>query len=118
MVDAPGPPGEISAQHETRHAPPDSRDRAVAGVANYREHTLHLRRRLRTALCTLSEPDRELLLLVAWEGLTSAEAAEVLGISKVATRSRLHRARHRALQALHADHDRSALTTPATREES
>ena len=24
------------------------------------------RRRLRTALCTLSEPDRELLLLVAW----------------------------------------------------
>ena len=76
------------------------------------------RRRLRAALCTLSEPDRELLLLVAWEGLTSAEAAEVLGISKVAARSRLHRARHRALQALHADHDLSALTTPATREES
>ena len=48
----------------------------------------------------LSEPDRELLLLVAWEGLTSAEAAEALGISKVAARSRLHRARHRALQAL------------------
>lgn len=60
------------------------------------------RRRLRAALGTLSEADRELLLLVAWEGLSTAEAAAVLGISKVAARSRLHRARHRALQALRA----------------
>jgi len=75
------------------------------------------RRRLRIALCSLSEPDRELLLLVAWEGLTSAEAAEVLGISKVAARSRLHRARRRALHALHGNDGLSAVTTPATREE-
>jgi RNA polymerase sigma-70 factor (ECF subfamily) len=60
------------------------------------------RRRLRAALGTLSEADRELLLLVAWEGLTSTEAAAALGISKVAARSRLHRARHRALAALSA----------------
>jgi RNA polymerase sigma-70 factor (ECF subfamily) len=60
------------------------------------------RRRLRAALGTLSEADRELLLLVGWEGLTSTEAAAVLGISKVAARSRLHRARHRALKALGA----------------
>jgi RNA polymerase sigma-70 factor (ECF subfamily) len=75
------------------------------------------RRRLRIALCALSEPDRELLLLVAWEGLTSAEAAEALGISKVAARSRLHRARHRALAALDGNDGLPALTTPATREE-
>jgi len=75
------------------------------------------RRQLRVALCSLSEPDRELLLLVAWEGLTSAEAAEVLGVSKVAARSRLHRARHRALQALHGNDGLSAVTTPASREE-
>jgi RNA polymerase sigma factor (sigma-70 family) len=58
------------------------------------------RGQLRSALNVLSQRDRELLLLVAWEGLTPAEAAEVLGIGKVAARSRLHRARRRALQAL------------------
>jgi RNA polymerase sigma factor (sigma-70 family) len=75
------------------------------------------RRRLRNALCTLSDSDRDLLLLVAWEGLTSAEAAAVLGISKVAARSRLHRARHRALQAMQGNADLSVLTTQATRGE-
>lgn len=58
------------------------------------------RGQLRSALTVLSERDRELLLLVAWEGLTPAEAAEVLGIGKVAARSRLHRARRRALEVL------------------
>jgi RNA polymerase sigma-70 factor (ECF subfamily) len=67
------------------------------------------RGQLRSALNVLSQRDRELLLLVAWEGLTPAEAAEVLGIGKVAARSRLHRARRRALQAL----DRSGPDRPA-----
>jgi RNA polymerase sigma factor (sigma-70 family) len=68
-----------------------------------------MRGQLRSALNVLSERDRELLLLVAWEGLTPAEAAGVLGIGKVAARSRLHRARRRALQAL----GRSAPDRPA-----
>jgi RNA polymerase sigma factor (sigma-70 family) len=55
--------------------------------------------RLRTALDGLADSDRELLLLVAWEGLTPAEAATALGISQVAARSRLHRARKRAMKA-------------------
>ncbi|HEY2312252.1 MAG TPA: sigma factor-like helix-turn-helix DNA-binding protein [Streptosporangiaceae bacterium] len=54
---------------------------------------------------------------MAWEGLTSAEAASVLGISNVAARSRLHRARHRALQALHGNGGLPVLTTRATRGE-
>jgi RNA polymerase sigma factor (sigma-70 family) len=58
------------------------------------------REQLRSALTVLSERDRELLLLVAWEGLTPAEAADFLGIGQVAARSRLHRARRRAAQAL------------------
>jgi RNA polymerase sigma-70 factor (ECF subfamily) len=45
----------------------------------------------------LSDDDRELLLLVSWEGLSPSEAAKVLGISALATRSRLHRARRRLL---------------------
>jgi RNA polymerase sigma factor (sigma-70 family) len=58
------------------------------------------RGRLRAALDGLAAADRELLLLVAWEGLAPAEAAAALGISPVAARSRLHRARKRAMKAL------------------
>jgi RNA polymerase sigma-70 factor, ECF subfamily len=58
------------------------------------------RGRLRAALSDLSDSDRELLLLVAWEGLTPAEAAAALDISQTVARSRLHRARTRAMRAL------------------
>ena len=54
------------------------------------------------ALATLPEPDRELLLLVAWEGLTVAGAARVLGCSPGAARVRLHRARGRLARELTA----------------
>jgi RNA polymerase sigma-70 factor (ECF subfamily) len=52
------------------------------------------------ALARLSEGDRELLRLVAWEGLSHAEIAAVLGISVNAVAIRLHRARSRFEQAL------------------
>jgi RNA polymerase sigma factor (sigma-70 family) len=55
---------------------------------------------LRAALSVLSPAERDLLLLVAWEELSPREAAQALGISQVAARSRLHRARQRALRAL------------------
>jgi RNA polymerase sigma factor (sigma-70 family) len=58
------------------------------------------RGRLRAALSGLSDSDRELLLLMAWEGLTPTEAAAALDISQTAARSRLHRARTRAMRAL------------------
>jgi RNA polymerase sigma-70 factor (ECF subfamily) len=47
------------------------------------------------AMGELSDEDRELLLLVSWEELSPGEAARVLGISPLAARSRLHRARRR-----------------------
>jgi RNA polymerase sigma factor (sigma-70 family) len=43
----------------------------------------------------LGERDRELLSLVAWEGLDAARIAVVLGCSRNAARIRLHRARRR-----------------------
>lgn len=52
------------------------------------------------ALATLDPADQELLRLNAWEGLEPSEAARVLGISSVAARSRLHRARGRLRRAL------------------
>lgn len=46
-------------------------------------------------LRALNARDREVLLLVAWEGLTQTQAAEALGCSHAAVRVRLHRARRR-----------------------
>jgi RNA polymerase sigma-70 factor (ECF subfamily) len=51
------------------------------------------------AMGGLDDDDRELLLLVSWEELSPGEVAKVLGISSLAARSRLHRARRR-LRAL------------------
>jgi len=48
----------------------------------------------------LPEDDRELLSLVAWEGLDHSELAGVLGCSRNAVRIRLHRARKRLASAL------------------
>ncbi len=50
---------------------------------------------LATAFNALSERDREVLRLVAWEGLSLAGAATVLGCSTVACRVRYHRAKSR-----------------------
>ncbi|MGV9533030.1 RNA polymerase sigma factor [Streptosporangium sandarakinum] len=48
----------------------------------------------------LSDDDRELLSLVAWEGLDAGEIARVLGCSRNAARIRIHRARRRLSRAL------------------
>jgi RNA polymerase sigma factor (sigma-70 family) len=47
------------------------------------------------ALRRLKPIDQEVLMLIAWEELTAAEAAAVLGCSMGALRVRLHRARNR-----------------------
>ncbi|MGH2463414.1 MAG: RNA polymerase sigma factor [Candidatus Limnocylindria bacterium] len=52
------------------------------------------------ALARMSAADQELLRLVAWEELSHAEIAEVLGISVNAVAIRLHRARSRFEQAM------------------
>ncbi|MER6944687.1 RNA polymerase sigma factor [Nonomuraea sp. NPDC000554] len=48
----------------------------------------------------LCEDDRELLTLVAWEGLDHGQVAKVLDCSRNAVRIRLHRARKRFAKAL------------------
>ena len=52
------------------------------------------------ALARLSRLDQEVLMLVAWDELSSREAAAVVGCSPVAFRLRLHRARRRLAEAL------------------
>jgi RNA polymerase sigma-70 factor (ECF subfamily) len=43
----------------------------------------------------LRPDDRELLMLIAWEGLSPTDAAASLGVSMAALSVRLHRARQR-----------------------
>ena len=49
----------------------------------------------RAALTRLRAADREILMLVAWEGLDAAQASASLGVSPEAFAVRLHRARRR-----------------------
>jgi RNA polymerase sigma factor (sigma-70 family) len=55
---------------------------------------------LRAALARLPDRDREALALVAWEGLSTAQAARAMGCAPTAMRVRLHRARRRLARAL------------------
>ncbi len=66
------------------------------------DHALAVVDRVRyaAALARLSMTDREIVMLHAWEELEPREIAEVLGISAVAARSRLSRARVRLREAL------------------
>ena len=51
------------------------------------------RDRIRRALATLPTNQREAIVLVEWLGFSDAEAGQVLGISPVAVRVRISRAR-------------------------
>lgn len=53
-------------------------------------------------LRSLPEPDREVLMLSAWEGLGAPAIGQVLGCSPTAARIRLHRARRRLDDAMGA----------------
>jgi RNA polymerase sigma-70 factor, ECF subfamily len=57
---------------------------------------------LAAAFAALSERDREVLRLVAWEGLSLGQAAVVLGCSALACRVRYHRAKTRLARRLEA----------------
>jgi RNA polymerase sigma factor (sigma-70 family) len=52
------------------------------------------------ALARLTENEREVIMLIHWDGLTAVQAARVLGCSHVAARTRLVRARRRLAAAL------------------
>lgn len=64
------------------------------------------------ALAQLRESDREALLLCAWDGLSTREAARVVGCSTTAFTVRLHRARRRLAGALSAAHTEANFVCP------
>ena len=78
-----------------------------------REHPL-----VHEALSRLRPPDREVLLLAEWEGLSPAQIAAIVGCLTVTARGRLHRARRRFRTAyeelLGRPHRTTATTRPRT----
>jgi RNA polymerase sigma factor (sigma-70 family) len=74
------------------------------------------RRPILEALERLPESDRELLLLVAWDGLSTGEAAATLGCSRPAVKVRLHRARRRLGAELERLEPTSAAPARTTRQ--
>lgn len=69
------------------------------------------------AINRLSETDREILLLSAWEGMTAGQIALRFEISLKASEKRLTRAKQRLAQKLERNHTRSiAVTAPQTQE--
>ena len=67
-----------------------------------------------SAFARLPAADREVLRLVAWEGMTDARAIGlVLGLSPVAVRTRVHRARRRLRSLLNEPDDRPDDDRPA-----
>jgi RNA polymerase sigma-70 factor (ECF subfamily) len=70
------------------------------------------------AFALLDEPEREVLRLVAWDGLDTRDAALVFGCSPGAFRVRLHRARRKLAKQLEAAghsprEDRATASNPA-----
>lgn len=92
----------------------DSED--FASNATDRASAASMRKELLDGLARLSRRDREIVLLVAWAELTSAEVGAALGIPDATVRTRLARARKKlatGLVALRED-EPAAEVLPAT----
>ena len=93
--------GRVLANHRrkvSRQAP------GVAGVGSADPAELVLGDRgLAQAFARLSDRDREAICLVAWEGLSAADAARAAGCSAATFHVRLSRARARLRRLLDAD---------------
>jgi RNA polymerase sigma factor (sigma-70 family) len=95
--------GFVLANHRRKGRPvpvetvpdePDPDDPAVLAVRD---------ERVREALARLGARDRQVLLLTAWEGLSGADLALVLGLSRGGADAALSRARARLREAWAAD---------------
>jgi RNA polymerase sigma-70 factor (ECF subfamily) len=73
---------------------------------------------VRAALGRLGDADRELLMLLAWDGLTTRQAAESLGCSIPAVSIRLHRARRRLERELGRQSAAALVANPRSPERS
>jgi len=94
----------------------NDRLRRVIGVQYAPAPSIPSDRRLARALATLRPADREAVLLVAWEELSSERAAAALGLRPGAFAVRLHRARKRLAAAMQDQQEDSPGSRPSTME--
>jgi RNA polymerase sigma-70 factor, ECF subfamily len=80
----------------------------LSGEVAERNHVL-------AAFAVLGDRDREVLQLVTWDGLTSADAARVVGVTRVAFAVRLHRARRRLRRELEQNDEQPKIPSLETR---
>ncbi|WP_404821944.1 RNA polymerase sigma factor [Oerskovia merdavium] len=66
------------------------------------------REQVLAALAGLSPKSREIVLLLAWDGLDTSQAAQVLGTSQAAVKMRLSRARRQLARELDDQQDPTA----------
>ncbi|MBU5422555.1 sigma-70 family RNA polymerase sigma factor [Cellulomonas hominis] len=95
--------GNVVRAHLRRQRPSATIDREVGvdwDAVDDRLDARAARGELRRALSSLTPSEREAFLLVAWEGLSPAEAARALGVTPTVVRTRLNRARQRARTVL------------------
>ncbi|WP_084631060.1 RNA polymerase sigma factor [Demequina aestuarii] len=83
----------------------------AAPAASDPEDVVVEREAMLLGMASLTEVEREALLLTAWDGLGAAQAALVVGCSTTAFHVRLHRARKRIASLIHAS-ERFAPTKP------
>jgi len=94
----------------------DDRARLLASSAAIPDHSERVADDLELAAAfrSLSEADREVLRLGAWEGLTAAAIGQVVGCSTIAAKGRLHRARQRLSRRLAASRPEESAKQPET----
>ena len=76
-----------------RRVPPADRENDFADDLAARLDAELRMREVLALVRTLPEPEHDVLALCIWQGLTSGEAADALGVPEGTVRSRLHRAR-------------------------
>lgn len=105
----------LRRQHRRRAGEPDTMEpleelgaRAGWGTSASFDWTFEVRDELYWALGKLPEEEREVVVLRDLEGFSGTEAAEMLGSSLAAMKSRLHRGRLRLMSVLRAEEEDDA----------
>jgi RNA polymerase sigma factor (sigma-70 family) len=104
------------ARHDRVQLETSALERLASSDRPVDEHVID-RSTMLGALASLNPTEREALLLIAWDGLSPAEAADVSGCSTRTFTVRLHRARRRLARAIDTADDESHLPSNLLAEE-
>jgi RNA polymerase sigma-70 factor (ECF subfamily) len=104
--------GYFNERRRNSRSPMVEDDGAVSAVTLSNQYDHMALRDVSRAFLALSDEHREVLLLVAIEGSSYEEAAEVIGVPIGTVRSRTSRARHALRDAVDPESDTDGRTSP------